>query len=200
MAVLLGQVGVVLSGEYLDGDDAPDLDTTVAAAPRGGAAGEPLVLLVLGDSTAAGVGSPTGAGSVAGHVAADLAAAGRTVTVRSVARSGARTADLDGQVTRALDLAPSAPRLALVLVGANDATHLTPLRTVADGTAAAVRRLRGAGVAVVVGTCPDTGSMPAFRAEPERYFSRDEFHPSPAGYALWASVLAPAVRDAAGRA
>jgi hypothetical protein len=51
------------------------------------------------------------------------------------------------------------PDVAVILIGANDVTHtVTPaasVRFLAEG----VRRLRGAGVQVVVGTCPDLGTI-----------------------------------------
>jgi len=34
---------------------------------------------------------------------------------------------------------------------------------------------------------------PAFRADPDRYFARDHFHPNDAGYGLWARAVAEAV-------
>jgi lysophospholipase L1-like esterase len=50
------------------------------------------------------------------------------------------------------------PDLIVMLIGANDATHVTPLGRVQQQQAAAVARLRAEGVAVVVGTCPDMGA------------------------------------------
>jgi lysophospholipase L1-like esterase len=38
----------------------------------------------------------------------------------------------------------------------------------------------------------------AFRTRPSTYFARDKYHPSDAGYALWAEAIAPAVIAAAG--
>ena len=37
------------------------------------------------------------------------------------------------------------------------------------------------------------GTSSQFRADPDRYFAADNYHPSDAGYALWAKVIAPAV-------
>lgn len=51
--------------------------------------------------------------------------------------------------------------LAVVLVGANDATHVTRLPAVRRDVEQAVRRLVAAGVRVVVGTCPDMGAARA---------------------------------------
>jgi lysophospholipase L1-like esterase len=38
------------------------------------------------------------------------------------------------------------------------------------------------------------GTGPAFRREPKRYFFSDHFHPSDAGYHLWATVVVAAIR------
>jgi lysophospholipase L1-like esterase len=233
-AVLAVEVGVVLSRDYLDGRDAPEVDAVY------GDGGDPgVLLLVLGDSTAAGVGAREPAETVAGGVAAAVAAEGRRVTVRAVAVSGGRTGDLDGQVEAALAVPrdPDDEALALVLIGANDATHLSSLSGVREDLGDAVARLRDADLDVVVGTCPDLGSLPAFpqplralagargravaaaQAEvvpeaggrvvdlaaetgpafadhPDRYYSEDDFHPGPAGYALWSEAITPVARQA----
>jgi lysophospholipase L1-like esterase len=54
------------------------------------------------------------------------------------------------------------PDVAVVLIGANDATHLTRLDDLRRDVADAVRRLRESGATVVVGSCPDMGSATAF--------------------------------------
>ena len=76
--------------------------------------------------------------------------------VRSVAYVGADTRDLAGQIDEAL---PVEPDVAIILIGANDVTHTRrpseSVRLLSDG----VRRLRDAGVEVVVGTCPDLGTV-----------------------------------------
>ncbi|MDQ3957504.1 MAG: SGNH/GDSL hydrolase family protein [Actinomycetota bacterium] len=40
------------------------------------------------------------------------------------------------------------------------------------------------------------GTRDHFRDDPDRYYSDDEFHPSAAGYALWAEVIYPYLEDA----
>ena len=50
----------------------------------------------------------------------------------------------------------------MILVGTNDATRLSRPPEAAAYLVGAVRRLRDAGVAVVVGTCPDLGAVRAF--------------------------------------
>jgi lysophospholipase L1-like esterase len=82
------------------------------------------------------------------------------VELASVAVAGSRSADLGTQVARAL--VGTRPDVAVILIGAGDATGLRrPLEAAAHLTAA-VRRLRDAGVEVVVGTCPDLAACRAF--------------------------------------
>jgi lysophospholipase L1-like esterase len=94
-----------------------------------------------------------------------LADSGYRVTLDGLGISGSRVGDLRTQVSRALIGQP--PDLTVVLIGANDATHLTSLSDVRRRLEAAVRRLREAGSAVVVGTCPDMGAARAL-AQPLR--------------------------------
>lgn len=226
--LLAGEVTWVLRQDFLGAGETRQVSGSVGD-------GRPLRMVVLGDSTAAGVGASDPQHSVAGLVASALSAStARRLDLTSVAASGARVEDLDAQVDAAL---AASPALALVLVGANDVTHLTGLGGVRAGLGGAVRRLTAAGVSVVVGTCPDMGAIPsfpqplraiagargrrvaaaeaqateqaggvavplgaltgpAFRANPARTFASDGFHPSDAGYQLWADALLPAVRMA----
>jgi lysophospholipase L1-like esterase len=119
--------------------------------------GPPVTFVVLGDSTAAGYGV-----DAARHTPGALLAAGlaeqlsRPVHVRCLAVVGARTADLVWQVQRALNLRPD---VAVIFTGANDVTHRVPVREAVRDLVWAVRALRGAGAQVVVGTCPDLGTV-----------------------------------------
>jgi lysophospholipase L1-like esterase len=123
-----------------------------------------LRLVLLGDSSALGVGVDRVADTVGGHLAELLsggpAAGGRRIELSSVAVAGSRGGDLGTQVARAL-LGPR-PEVAVILVGTNDATRLTRPAEAAAYLGGAVRRLRDAGVGVVVGTCPDLGAVRAF--------------------------------------
>lgn len=121
--------------------------------------GEPLRMVVLGDSGAAGLGADDPYDTAAMVVASGLAAAtDRPVLLSSLAVVGARAGHLDAQVDRALRRSPR-PDLAIVIIGANDVTHLVPPATSARQLEDAVRRLVDAGCAVVVGTCPDLGTI-----------------------------------------
>lgn len=128
------------------------------------ATGEPtaakLRLVLLGDSSALGVGVTRVEETVGGQLAALLARDGRRVELSSVAVSGARASDLATQVARAL--LGGRPDLAVILIGSNDATGARRPHEVGVDLGEAVRRLTEAGVAVVVGTCPDLGAARAF--------------------------------------
>jgi lysophospholipase L1-like esterase len=114
-------------------------------------------LLVLGDSSAAGVGVDIPEQTPGALIAAGLAQiAQRPVQLTVVARTAARTSDLAGQIRQAADTRPD---LAVVMVGANDVTHRVRPTTSVRLLDEAVRRLRELGTAVVVCTCPDLGTV-----------------------------------------
>jgi lysophospholipase L1-like esterase len=163
---LLGVAGLAVEGlvaarrTYVSTDSAP--------APEGSygpADAATLRLVLLGDSTAAGVGVSRTEDTVGGRLATLLGETGRRVVLDGVGVSGSRAGDLRTQVSRAV--LHGRPDVAVILVGANDATHLTSLDAVQRDLGDAVARLRAAGVAVVVGTCPDLGGARAF-AQPLR--------------------------------
>jgi len=114
-------------------------------------------LLVLGDSGAAGFGVEHPEQTTGAAAASGLArAVGRPVALRSIAVVGAQSGDLQGQ----LDLVdPPAPDLALIIIGANDVTHRVPPGRSVALLVAAIQRLHDDGVSVVVGTCPDLGTV-----------------------------------------
>jgi lysophospholipase L1-like esterase len=116
-------------------------------------------LVLLGDSSALGVGVDRVADTVGGSIATYLADQDRRVELSSVAVVGSRSSDLGTQVARAL-LGPR-PDVAVILIGANDATGLRRPSQAAAALAKAVRRLRSLGIVVVVGTCPDLGAARA---------------------------------------
>ncbi len=125
----------------------------------GGGLGPPIELLVLGDSLAAGMGTETRYQTIGGIIATGLAAlTGGPVRLTNVAVIGAKSADLDEQVTRAL-AAVAAPRIAVVTIGGNDVTHRVSPSVAVAQLRAAVVRLRKAHCEVIVGTCPDLGTI-----------------------------------------
>lgn len=146
---------------YADGRYSPSADRT--------ARGTSLRLAVLGDSGAAGLGADDAASTPGAVLATGLAAAAdRTVVLTSVAVVGARSADLAAQVDRVLVVRP---HVAMIMIGANDVTHLVRPQDSVRDLGDAVRRLREAGTEVVVGTCPDLGTVRPF-APPLRQLAR----------------------------
>jgi lysophospholipase L1-like esterase len=71
-----------------------------------------------------------------------------------------------------------------------------PLRAVAGWRGrnldAEVRRVAAATGAVYADIAGPTG--PSFRHDPGRYFAGDDFHPSDAGYRLWADAVVRVLR------
>jgi lysophospholipase L1-like esterase len=119
--------------------------------------GRPIRLAVLGDSGAAGYGADTPKETFGAFLATGLSElADRPVFLRCVAVVGAQTRDLDDQLPRAL---AALPDVCAVIIGTNDVTHqVLPSRSVRR-LRHAVARLRASGVEVVVGTCPDLGTL-----------------------------------------
>ncbi|HNM96675.1 MAG TPA: SGNH/GDSL hydrolase family protein [Marmoricola sp.] len=119
--------------------------------------GEVLRVALLGDSSAAGYGVETVAETTGAVLAASLSErSDRRVYLREFCKVGATTPDLAGQVTRALTLRP---HVAVILIGANDVTHTILPKESIRALRDAVRRLRAVGTEVVVGTCPDLGTV-----------------------------------------
>lgn len=123
-----------------------------------GSEGPPLKYVVIGDSTAAAVGATQEEG-IAINTARALAD-GRRIELTNLGVSGARARDvLERQLPAAEALRPD---IVLLAVGANDVTHLTPLRSVRRSVAGIVDRLKrvNPGVVIVVTGSPDMGSPP----------------------------------------
>lgn len=128
-------------------------------------------LVVIGDSVAAGLGAEHHTQTVGAHLAQLVADYSRhPVLLTTVAEVGARSRDLDDQVTRALHYRP---HVAVVIIGANDVTHAVRPQVSVRRLDLAVRRLRSAGVQVVVGTCPDLGTVQPIRP-PLRWYVRQQ--------------------------
>ena len=118
-------------------------------------------LVIIGDSMAAGLGAER-ADDTIGAILARLVAdyTGQGVVLSNTAVVGARSRDLDAQVTRALHYRP---HVAVIIIGGNDVTHLVRPTTSTEYLRAAVTRLRAEGVHVVMGTTPDLAAIRPFR-------------------------------------
>jgi lysophospholipase L1-like esterase len=122
-----------------------------------GRPGPAIRVALLGDSSAAGYGVERVEETPGALLASGISEhAGRRVYLREYAVVGAESSGLAAQIDRAL---PIEPDVAMILIGANDVTHTVmpsqSVRHLSEG----VRRLREAGVEVVVGTCPDLGTV-----------------------------------------
>jgi lysophospholipase L1-like esterase len=202
-----------------------------AAGPRRGEAGDgpPLRLLIVGDSSAAGVGARDQRAALAGRLAAELGTTHR-VTWRLTARTGATTADT---LARLSTTQPEPFDIAVTALGVNDVTRSVPLaRWCAHQVALRILLTERFGVSHVIASgLPPMGDFPAL-PQPLRWvagasarhldrglaraaahdprwsharfavtltpdlMAEDGFHPGPAGYALWARMLAPSIRAA----
>ena len=132
----------------------------------------PLRLTVLGDSTAAGQGVHRAGQTPGALLASGLAAvAERPVELHNVALPGAMSDDLDRQVALVLANPARTPDVCVIMIGANDVTHRMPPTRSVRHLSAAVRRLRPAGAEVVVGTCPDLGTIEPVQ-QPLRWLAR----------------------------
>jgi len=122
-----------------------------------GRPGPAIKIALLGDSSAAGYGVQRVVETTGALLSSGVAEkADRRVHLCSYAFVGARSSDLDLQVEQALT---TDPQVAVIMIGANDVTHsVLPSQSVRH-LSEAVRRLREAGVEVVVGTCPDLGTI-----------------------------------------
>ncbi len=122
-----------------------------------GRPGPAIKVALLGDSSAAGYGVERVEETPGALLASGVAErADRRVHLGSYAVVGAQSSDLDAQVGRAL---PTRPDVAVILVGANDVTHTVLPAASVRHLVESVRRLREAGVEVLVGTCPDLGTI-----------------------------------------
>jgi lysophospholipase L1-like esterase len=116
-----------------------------------------LRLAFLGDSMAAGRGAARRTEAPGALLSDRLRDVGWTVTTQVLAVSGARSADLAGQVDQARGWRP---HVAVVIIGANDLIHRTRAGDAARDLGDAVRRLREVGCEVVVAPAPDLSALP----------------------------------------
>lgn len=129
----------------------------------------PLRVAVLGDSSAAGYGLHDSADTPAAVLARGLSAwSRRPVDVQCVAVVGAESAAVVEQARRVLE---HRPELAYIMIGANDVTHRVRPSVAVRALAEAVALLIEHDCQVVVGTCPDLGTIRPI-AQPLRFVAR----------------------------
>jgi lysophospholipase L1-like esterase len=126
---------------------------------------EPLVLGIMGDSLAAGLGATSAAATPSALLGQSLAdTLGRPVRVVNVSRVGAGARDLASQHQRLLKaMGPNVrtPDLVVVVTGANDVMLPFRLTAAARTLSEAVADLTRHGAHVVVATCPALGAVTA---------------------------------------
>jgi lysophospholipase L1-like esterase len=148
--------------------DPPSGDGLYGRTTRRGR-GRPIVFAVLGDSSAVGLGVERAAETPGVLIAAALAElAERPVRLVRLAVSGAVSSRLGAQVDQAL---AEKADVALIMIGANDITSRARPAVSVQHLADAVTRLTATGCEVVVGTCPDLGTIRPI-AQPLRTFAR----------------------------
>jgi lysophospholipase L1-like esterase len=135
-------------------DGAPDDDGVY-----GHGVGEPIELVMLGDSSAAGMGADSRYQTVGAIISTGVSAlTGRPVRLTNEAVIGAESGDLEVQLANALDRVPD-PDAVVIMVGANDVTHRIERSAAVRHLEQVVRRLRAIPCEVIVGTCPDLGTI-----------------------------------------
>lgn len=165
LGVLVGEARLARRAVGEPTTSPPDADGRYG--PEGDSA--PLLLAMLGDSTGAGFGVNLAAQTPGALLAKGLSeVAEQPVLLMTAAKVGGRSEHLLDQVAAVTDHCPD---VAVVMVGANDVTHrVRPVNSVRH-LSDAVRALRKAGVEVVVGTCPDLGTVEPI-AQPLRLVAR----------------------------
>ena len=125
----------------------------------GGGLGPVIDLAVVGDSLAAGLGADNRFQTIGGILAVGVSAlAGRPVRLTNKAQTGGEASWLDGQLDEVFTEVER-PDVAVVIVGGNDVTHRVDQAASVRDLVRAVTRLRESGAEVVVGTCPDLGTI-----------------------------------------
>ena len=131
--------------------------------------GQPLTMVLLGDSSMVGYGVTTVAETPGSLLGAGLARiTNRPVKVVSAAVTGAASVDLVAQLEIAL---AASPDIAVIFIGGNDVTSRVRPSVAVRYLDHAVRELIGAGARVVVGTCPDLGTIEPIQ-RPLRWIAR----------------------------
>ncbi|MEO6605793.1 MAG: SGNH/GDSL hydrolase family protein [Aeromicrobium sp.] len=119
--------------------------------------GRTIRCLVIGDSAAVGYGMATSDTTPTGLLGVGLAhMLDAQVEMQCHAKVGAQTSDLKAQIELAKDFKPD---VAVIVVGTNDVTHRVRPTTSVRMLAEVVTQLTNDGCEVVVGTCPDLGTV-----------------------------------------
>ncbi len=122
--------------------------------------GDPIELLLLGDSIAAGLGADRAKRTLGAQLARRLAdRTDRAVRLHTAAVVGSETVMLRTQLAGLPD--GYVADVAVIVTGGNDVTHRVKPTVSCDHLESAVTTLQGQGTHVVVGTCPDLSALTA---------------------------------------
>ena len=169
VALLIGETKLARRRIPQADEPPPVSHDTIWAAAGVSRTRPPISLAMLGDSTAAGFGVSRDRDTPAARIAIGLSdSARRPVHVSNVAVVGAESKQLRDQIEA---LGAARPELAVIMIGANDVTHRVPLGESVRQLGDAVTQLRARGAEVVVGTCPDLGTVRPL-AQPLRLVAR----------------------------
>jgi lysophospholipase L1-like esterase len=131
--------------------------------------GEPLRLAMLGDSLAVGVGAGSPELTVGARLARGLASAlARPVELSNFAVAGSEAKDLPAQVELVTAM-PTPPDVVVIIVGGNDVLHRVRVAASVGYLYRAALDLKALGCKVVMGTCPDLGTV-RLAVQPVRYY------------------------------
>jgi lysophospholipase L1-like esterase len=112
-------------------------------------------VLIVGDSTAVGIGAASQAETLTGHIVSQFPA----TTIENHARMGARAQDLPGQMETASQTRYDA---VLMAVGGNDVLRGTPAAAFEKSLGDAIARACALSDIVIVVNCPNVGAAPLF--------------------------------------
>ncbi|MGH8862757.1 MAG: SGNH/GDSL hydrolase family protein, partial [Jatrophihabitantaceae bacterium] len=167
--VMWGEVKLAERRIPIATDPPPVSHDTTWTAPGVSPSRPPIRLALLGDSTAAGYGVHRDRDTPAAQLAIGISdAARRPVHVTNVAVVGAESPDLPAQLEQ---LGFARIELAIVMIGANDVTERTKPSVAVPFLEELVLALRARGAEVIVGTCPDLGTIRPI-AQPLRTYAR----------------------------
>ena len=122
--------------------------------------GDPIDLLLLGDSIAAGLGADRPKRTLGAQLARRLAdRTNRAVRLHTAAVVGSETSMLRTQLAGLRD--GYVADVAVIVVGGNDVTHRVKTPVSCEHLASVVTALQAQGTHVVVGTCPDLSALTA---------------------------------------
>lgn len=151
-AFLIGEAALARRAIGTTGDRPPTPDGLY-----GEGSGRTIRCLVIGDSAAVGYGMTTADTTPTGLIGMGLShVLDAQVEMRCHAVVGAQTSDLQAQLELAHDFKPD---VTVIIVGTNDVTHRVPPRRSVQKLAEVVSQLTSQGCEVVVGTCPDLGTV-----------------------------------------